>query len=470
MMESSSFKKNLGGPPEDEAAAAAYRTKETAFFFRGKTYYFALSHGLFSSGGVDAGSRLLLAAFSRLLDGLIKTGAELPSSVLDAGSGIGVLGVCAAGALFDAGARNLSVRFQDRDELARLFTLYNARKNSLGSGESGIRLKARTGPLLPPKKELSGCGLILTNIPAKAGTPVLEDFIRRAPALLSAGSPTEAGGMVLMVAVQTLGDFFRSKIEEAGWDLFLEEGNGEYRVFGFRPFPGGELSAADLSVPQTGAGFFSTHPAYLRGSGIHELEGSSFTIKAAFGAAGFDNPGAAVRAAAKLWIKLEGKKTPGTGTILIHEPNQGHFPVWLARSASLKGASLRFVLSGRNILSLEAAAENLLIAQESMRGKSENSPPVIIVPAVDPDIAAGRLWEAGGPFGIAVLFPEIVPQTNRNAACWEALSKLLEPGGLAIIVLPSSPADQFDRKKPKTFARLADIKREGFRAMAYRFL
>jgi hypothetical protein len=58
--------------------------------------------------------------------------------------------------------------------------------------------------------------------------------------------------------------------------------------------------------------------------------------------------------------------------------------------------------------------------------------------------------------------------TKRLDAYWEGLAELLREGGIALITLPSSEAEQFDRKKPKGFTRLGDVKREGFRAAAYR--
>jgi hypothetical protein len=72
-----------------------------------------------------------------------------------------------------------------------------------------------------------------------------------------------------------------------------------------------------------------------------------------------------------------------------------------------------------------------------------------------------------GRFGFIAVFPETVPRTDRRAALWEGLTALLAPGGFAVISLPSSEADRFDRKKPPGFRRLGDLKRNGFRALAY---
>jgi hypothetical protein len=72
----------------------------------------------------------------------------------------------------------------------------------------------------------------------------------------------------------------------------------------------------------------------------------------------------------------------------------------------------------------------------------------------------------GFPFIAA--FPEIVPQTNMIDSFWQGLLTLAAPSGLVIVGLSSGEAERFDRKKPKDFSRLGDIRKKGFRALAYR--
>jgi hypothetical protein len=67
-----------------------------------------------------------------------------------------------------------------------------------------------------------------------------------------------------------------------------------------------------------------------------------------------------------------------------------------------------------------------------------------------------------------IIFPDLVPMTRRLDAYWEGLDTLLADNGVVLVTLPSSEAEQFDRRKRKGFVRLGDIKREGFRALAYR--
>jgi hypothetical protein len=77
--------------------------------------------------------------------------------------------------------------------------------------------------------------------------------------------------------------------------------------------------------------------------------------------------------------------------------------------------------------------------------------------------------EATGGFGFIAAFPEAVPQAGRSAACWEDFAALLAPGGIVLAGLSSPEAERLDRKKPSRFTRLGELRRSGFRALAYRF-
>jgi 16S rRNA G1207 methylase RsmC len=461
-----------------ESLILSYENKRVDFKFRGRNFRFALSQGLFSSANIDTGSRFLLRALSRLWDEDLRQGKPLPRTILDAGCGTGVLGICAAGTLADQapGAGGLRVRAQDRDELARAFTEYNARNN----GISPEVLEAHTEPLLagPPD---SHWDLILSNIPAKAGLPVLRDFIPRSAALLN------PGGRVLVVAVTALAEMFRLRLLELGLPLLYHEAGREHQVFIYGPGTGGppeQVGDRRNSAPpleenpllnpdqaETPGAFLRENPAYLRNSGDYTLEHIPYHIDAFQGLGDFDNPGGAIRTAAKLADRLGLKRQALPPGILIHEPGQGHFPVWFLKYLGTEAAKQRpLVFSGRNILALEASRHNAAIPDIVIR----------LVPAID--LASRRdalLAAAGGPggsheagkgaYGFIAAFPEPAPRTDRFDAYWEGLEGLLKPGGIVLIALPSSEAERFDRKKQKHFIRLGDLKRNGFRALAYHY-
>jgi hypothetical protein len=440
----------------------------------------------------------------------------------DAGCGTGVLGICAAGTLADQapGTGGLRVRAQDRDELARAFTEYNARNN----GISPAVLEAHTEPLLagPPD---SRWDLILSNIPAKAGLPVLRNFIPRSAALLN------PGGRVLVVVVNTLAEMFRLRISELELPLRYHEAGKEHQVFMYGPGTGeppeqfeGRRNLEGNAVPKpdyagTPGAFLRENPAYLRNSGDYTLEHIPYHIDAFQGLGDFDNPGGAIRAAAKLADRLGLKRQAFPPGILIHEPGQGHFPVWFLKYLGPAAAAQRpsgvccasrikspkiadqaifypansesspdnrdfcaaggtkihkcnrlLVFSGRNILALEASRHNAAAPDIVIR----------LVPAIDPASRRDALLAAArgpggdpetgkGAYGFIAAFPEPAPRTGRFDAYWEGLEGLLKPGGIVLIALPSSDAERFDRKKPKHFIRLGDLKRNGFRALAYQY-
>jgi hypothetical protein len=463
------------------SSVAPYITKEVGFEFRGRIYGFALSHGLFSSAGIDRGSRFLLRVFSKLLDKskggesrakgeslfpLFRAGkypAALEArpvetlSVLDAGCGCGVLGICAGTALRDWAGKGtgtvpaLRVRAQDRDELARLFTEYNGRRNGL----AGPELEAHTEALLAGPAG-AAWDLILSNIPAKAGKPVLEDFIGRSAGML------KSGGLVLAVVVNPLAAWFRDGIIARGFTPLCDEAGMDHTVFAWRSASG----AASDGGGGEAAGVFPDEAAYCRRGGDFEMEGVRYRIDAVHGAAGFDRIGAAVSAAARLTGKLEGKIRACLASgpaVLIHEPDQGHFPAWFVRRFTPE-AGYGFVLSGRNILSLEAARRNLEKAADGRAFRIRTAA------AVDLAINREKLALPGDGYGLAVLFPEFVPGTDRIAAYWEGIAALLAENGIVIASMNASAAEKFDRGKiagPVRFTRLGDFRRGGFRALAY---
>ena len=427
---------------------------------------------------------MLLAVFSRILDEDAAAGHLPPRRVLDAGCGVGVIGICAASALaalhnvpdVDAGQNSsLYIRCQDRDELARLVTLHNAAHNNIPCSV----LEAHTEPLLAgPPDEL--WDLILTNIPAKAGAPVLKDFIRRSICRLNPGGNGRPGGRVVLVVVHTLADFFREHITAAcaatdgSAELFLEKKGAGHSVFVYgRKLPDAKKTTEPVTITP---GFISRFPFYVRAAAEYIIEDIPIRITAIHGASGFDAPGGAVLAAAKLTRRIGLQAlTAGSDTpFLVHEPGQGFFPCWLISYLLSENINPRpFVLSGRNILALEAARHN---------ASQLTSMPVSVIPAVDLQLGGAALQEAAGgrKYSVIAAFPELLPQSSLPVdqlnSLWNALPPLLADGGICIAAFGSSDAERFDRKKPGAangadgtsgFTRLGSIKRKGFRASAY---
>jgi hypothetical protein len=468
------------------SSVSRYIARETAFQFRGRNFTFALSRELFSSADIDRGTRLLLKVFSRQLDEDTAAGRPLPRTVLDCGCGVGVIGICAAAALekLRAGdpsipAAGLRVRAQDRDELARLFTEYNARENRIPPD----LFEAHTEPLLAGPAG-GRWDLILSNIPAKAGRPVLEDFVLRAAALLN------PGGRIMLVAVQPRAGFFRRRIESLGAGPPREEAGAEYSVFVYAGPSASSGTAARgpaEALPAGGRNFPADYPFYIRKSADYEMEGIPLRLDTVYGAPGFDSPGGAARAAAKLARRLGTEKlnlaaARAGGPMLVHEPGQGFFPLWLLKYLEEAGAgeavsAPSLVLSGRNILALEAARRNAGAAFPPRNSGAPGRADRGDAPASGPEILAAPDLPAvkEGAFCFIAAFPGFVSRESPRASgekdqyglFWEGMARLLLPGGAALVALASAGAERLDRKKPPGFNRLGGIKREGFRAIAY---
>jgi hypothetical protein len=372
------------------------------------------------------------------------------------------LGICAAGALLNLAlpgssgeGKSFRVRCQDRDELARIFTEHNAARN----GISNEVLEAHTEPLLAgPAGER--WDLILSNIPAKAGQPVLEDFIRRSAAVLN------KDGMAFLVAVYTLTGFFRSEISDAGARLLAEETGNEHTVFVYTAgsedgpgnYPGNEALVFDEN-------FLRSYPFYKRMQGQYKMEDLAYSLDTVHGAPDFDMPGGAIQAGAKLAMKIDlasrlnDASKSREAAFLIHDAGQGHFALWLANCLNNEAAKFRWVLTARNVLALVAARHGL---GASLSGMNISAITVAGI-YLDHERIASVSQEHG--FALIALFPEKVTDT-----AWDGLVSLAGEDSIVLVGMTSVEADRFDRKKPQTFARLGDIKRKGFRAMAYRRL
>jgi len=469
---------------EDDAVVHAYTLKEVDFLWRGQSMRFALSHGIFSSNDIDPGTRLLLKAVSLELDGMASEKRLLPSRILDAGCGCGVIGIALARALLAAigssgkkpeALQTIRVRAQDRDELARAFTIVNARRNGLDNQA----LEAFAEPLIagPPDARYD---LILSNLPAKAGQSVLKDFILRSPGLLS------PCGQVAVVIVNTLAAEVQEWIAQGGAPLRGTEKGEGHTVFIFGCPPGTPGTMFPASPPS------AVNP-YFRGKARYETAGVGYELESLHGVSDFDQPGTDSVLASLLFDRLlergilrtvaEGNQNgpePAAAQkparILVHEGAHGHFPVRLVAASQAQTSSVgrkpptpwRFILTGRNVLALDIQARNVRAAGEGDRTAEVEDRVEDCVPVADLELAAERLLRRFGCLDAIVAFPEIVPRVEWTGGLWNAVRTLLAPGGILLVSVRSTEAERFDRCRPAGFAREGEIKRDGFRALAYR--
>ena len=145
----------------------------------GRRLELGVAQELFSSHEVDVGTRLLLRTLA---------GPEHASRrrVLDLGCGYGPLGLA-----LRAAADDRVVHLVDRDALAIEYSRENAARNRLDDVEV-------YGSLGYADVRGSGFDLIVSNIPAKAGPPVIERVLLGGAGLLA------PGGLVAVVVIAPL--------------------------------------------------------------------------------------------------------------------------------------------------------------------------------------------------------------------------------------------------------------------------
>jgi hypothetical protein len=279
--------------------------------FRGADLSLDLSHALFSSFGIDAGTKLLFKAIGR------DEKLARAKRILDAGSGVGVIGLGVAAAFPDA-----RIVARDRDLLAVAFSERNRRRNRISnvSIEQGLMGTGRSG---------GPWDYILSNIPAKAGAPVIAAFIGEAAASLS------PGGRLGIVIVKPLVDELRGYLEVAGFSIVSEERGSMHRVFvaetgqakeSSLPRTVGAESAGAVSDPSAAPRYDLT--AYRRRRGEFKLYGRSYQATGYWGLPDFDTIAYPHVIAAELLSRFASDKKEAE--VLVLDPGIGHAVLWLA--------------------------------------------------------------------------------------------------------------------------------------------
>lgn len=388
-----------------------YVHKSVSFRHSGRELRLDLSHALFSSFDVDRGTRLLLKVIAR--SGL----AEGTRSVLDLGCGTGILGIALG--TFRPG---VEVHFRDRDALAAAFAARNARANGLepASCGTGLTLTGLAGRRFD---------LVVSNVPAKAGPPVIEDLVRRLPAVLA------EGGRFALVVVNPIAPAVRAAVLGSGAEILAEEtGPGHTVIAGGR---GTELppAADELAV-------------YERLRSDFELAGVHYGLSGYWGLPDFDTPSHAVSLSAALCDRAVGDLP--VRTCSIGNPGPGHPALYVCVRFGIE--SLRLV--SRDLLQIAATARNLAAA------------------GLSPDLSASDGLDPGevpGPGrGLILEFPDPVPEYDWIGPLWDRVTRSAASGASLVLVSRPTEASRFDRRKPRGWVRSLERKRDGFTGLAYR--
>jgi len=299
-----------------------YSNKEVPFRFNGVNLSFFLSQSLFSSFSIDNGTKLLLKTIAKEIDF-----SEI-KSISDIGCGVGVIGLS-----LKKKHPDLNIILQDRDALALSFSKENARRNKL----KNINY---SGNLALEGLEENSQNLIISNLPAKAGETVLQDFIYRSLIYLS------ANGICIVVVVATLKDIILNAIRKTDANLIHTEDTREYSVFHFK-------KTNNIIIKNENKNKSDLRECYIRETTDFNIKKLSYTLKSVFNLPGFDTIPYYVDLTAHL---LE--RQPISGRTLFWNPEQGHLPLII--HLANKNKITETVLASRDILQLKISRDNLL--------------------------------------------------------------------------------------------------------------
>lgn len=379
-----------------------YVSKTIESAFRGSRVKLDVSQELFSSFEVDPGSAMLLKTISSEVD------LSRVATMLDLGCGTGTLALTVRAAC--PGLRALCV---DRDALALAFTAHNAHLNGLDGVECASSLGASS-------LEAGPFDLAVSNIPAKAGLPVIADMI----AALAAKAGTD--GRAAIVIVRTLADFAAETLRSLDAEILFEEKAREYSVFHYRT----------ASPPTVRPGL----DPYFRSKAEFSRKNVSWPLDAVYGLPEFDGLDHATELAIDTLASLAIASWPKNA--LIANPGQGHLAAYLSL---ISGRAIDLTLAGRDLLALEASAR-------AAGGTVKHVP---------------WLGAIEGAFPLVCVAHEKEAVRDAHELLLKDLSRLVEPGGTLLVTGQSVLMHRFDAIARQRFSAVKDTKRKGNRSVAY---
>jgi 16S rRNA G1207 methylase RsmC len=280
---------------------------------------FKLATDLFSSFAVDTGSALLIRT---LMDLYLP-----PGRMLDLGCGYGPIGLSLQA------LSGSDVELVDKDALAIAFSLENATLNGIESA----RVYTSLG--------YDGVGegrfdLIASNLPAKAGPPVLRSLLNDAPFFL------RPSGRLALVVITPLREFVVGCLQEmSNLGLVFEKHTKQYSVF----------HAVVDGVPAAQYAPAFDRGVYRRAAMSYAVGSAKATVETVWGLPEFDTLSYENQLLSAGLSQAVGSEKPRS--IAVLNPGQGHGAV----SAWLQLYPERLVLLDRDLLSLRAANRNLAL-------------------------------------------------------------------------------------------------------------
>lgn len=418
----------------------ALEARTVTYRYRRRELHFSLSHALFASAGVDAGTHLLLALLAET-----ERSSEY-DRVVDVGCGTGTLGISLAAA---TGAPLFAC---DRDRLAVAFTARNAARN-------GVACDAVQTIVTPfPATDDGGRELVVCNVPAKAGEPVIRSLVARIVARAALSD-----GRAAFVVVRQLADLLSDVLSTTGGSTVAERRSSGHLAVVVAPAAsdrGATNSRAEVEGDPAGTARVpddATLPdSFVRESGTFPGPAGEYSAMTVWNLPEFD--GLSFRTALAFDL-LRGASI--SGPCLVVGAGQGHLAVGVAQRSQ---PDAEILIADRDLLSLLVTGEN------SARCRSEGGTRTVVgeriaLPTLGalPGHDSGRL---AGSLSWLVVNEDPVPGSIWNEELEETARALLRPDGKLLLVARSTAISRLEKAAP---LREIDGRRmHGFRASLLR--
>ena len=385
--------------------------KTVTLSLAGRRLELRVAQDLFSSHEVDVGTRLLL----RTLAGPDYESRRL---VLDLGCGYGPIGL----GLKATGADRV-VHLVDRDALAVEYSRENAALNRLEDVEV-------YGSLGYADVRARGFDLIVSNIPAKAGSPVIEHLLMGAAGLLA------PDGLAAVVVIAPLQAGVAAILEGSpGVEIILRRATASYAVFHYR--------FRDRTAP---AGRGSGLEAYERQRLSLSHRGIGLQLRTAYGLPEFDSLSFTTALVADAILQLRGQQPR---TVLVLHPSQGFLPSMLW--AAMKPDEIRLV--DRDLLALRFSHANLLAngcPPDRVHACHQTSPDRAGLQ--DADLVVGMLRPKEPPESTAATVRQLVSEAPRGGRVVLGASSTVITRSLTDLTAGRLPFRTVERRRNKGFS------------------
>jgi 16S rRNA (guanine1207-N2)-methyltransferase len=327
---------------------------------------FRVSQDLFSSFKIDTGTRFLMRAAT-------PNCSHDYRKILDLGCGYGPIGLTLKALRPDS-----EVHMVDSDALAVNY----ARRNAELNGLTGVKIYVSLDYDNVTQNDFD---LIISNIPGKAGAPVIAHVIEDAVHYLN---PRGSAAVVVVSPLETIiAEIIGRNKNIRLLEHIAHPGHAVFRYAFASPHP---ESAPPVSDP-------NARDTYYQGSTSFTAAGIDYTLETAHGLPEFDRLSYATQLLADGLHSLRGRAVKSA---LVCNPLAGHVPVILWKTLRPE----KIALAGRDLLALKYSARNL-----RLNGLAGAGPELFHIIGLDApalqkvDLIAGVLREEEGGAAIASL-------------------------------------------------------------------